>query len=156
MFGGAPNLASPFLGAIGGGSMAGAGAGADPFSGLVMGAGGMPMGFSGAPTLPIPAFAKGGMASGPSGGYPAMLHGTEAVVPLPGGRSLPVELLHDSGGGMGGGLSIGAIHVDARGTSVEGDTEAARRLGKFVGESFRGLLLKEMRPGGELDRLSKR
>ena len=41
-------------------------------------------------------FSQGGIASGPSSGYPAMLHGTEAIVPLPNGRSIPVEM---SGGG---------------------------------------------------------
>ena len=37
-------------------------------------------------------FANGGISSGPLGGYQAMLHGTEAVVPLPNGRSIPVEI----------------------------------------------------------------
>ena len=37
-------------------------------------------------------FAKGGVAEGPKTGFPAMLHGTEAVVPLPDGKSLPVNL----------------------------------------------------------------
>lgn len=37
-------------------------------------------------------FQYGGIASGPKSGYTAMLHGTEAVVPLPGGRSIPVEM----------------------------------------------------------------
>ena len=37
-------------------------------------------------------FAKGGIASGPKTGYSAMLHGTEAVVPLPDGKSIPVEV----------------------------------------------------------------
>ena len=35
--------------------------------------------------------ATGGIVSGPKGGYNAMLHGTEAVVPLPDGRSIPVQ-----------------------------------------------------------------
>ena len=35
--------------------------------------------------------ANGGVLSGPKSGYGAMLHGTEAVVPLPNGRSIPVE-----------------------------------------------------------------
>jgi muramidase (phage lysozyme) len=35
-------------------------------------------------------FANGGIASGPTSGYQAMLHGTEAVVPLEDGRSIPV------------------------------------------------------------------
>jgi hypothetical protein len=34
----------------------------------------------------------GGIASGPRSGYTAMLHGTEAIVPLPNGRSIPVEM----------------------------------------------------------------
>ena len=37
-------------------------------------------------------FAVGGVTSGPRSGYAAMLHGTEAVVPLPNGREIPVEL----------------------------------------------------------------
>jgi hypothetical protein len=35
-------------------------------------------------------FRFGGIASGPSSGYQAMLHGTEAIVPLSDGRSIPV------------------------------------------------------------------
>jgi hypothetical protein len=34
----------------------------------------------------------GGVLSGPMSGYPAQLHGPEAVVPLPDGRTIPVEL----------------------------------------------------------------
>ena len=37
-------------------------------------------------------FARGGIAKGPDTGFAAMLHGTEAVVPLPDGKSLPVNL----------------------------------------------------------------
>lgn len=36
--------------------------------------------------------ATGGIASGPNSGYPMELHGTEAVVPLPDGNSIPVSL----------------------------------------------------------------
>ena len=36
-------------------------------------------------------YASGGIASGPRSGYSATLHGTEAVVPLPDGKSIPVE-----------------------------------------------------------------
>lgn len=37
-------------------------------------------------------FARGGIASGPKQGFPAMLHGTEAVVPLPDGKTIPVDI----------------------------------------------------------------
>lgn len=38
----------------------------------------------------------GGIASGPTSGYAATLHGTEAVVPLPDNRSIPVSLKSDN------------------------------------------------------------
>lgn len=37
-------------------------------------------------------YAEGGVAQGPVSGYSATLHGTEAVVPLPDNRSIPVNL----------------------------------------------------------------
>lgn len=39
--------------------------------------------------------ADGGVFSGPKEGYPAVLHGDEAVVPLPDGKSIPVDLGDD-------------------------------------------------------------
>jgi hypothetical protein len=36
--------------------------------------------------------AKGGISTGPVSGYSEILHGTEAVVPLPDGRSIPVSM----------------------------------------------------------------
>lgn len=38
------------------------------------------------------ASATGNILKGPTTGYPALLHGTEAVVPLPDGRAIPVDL----------------------------------------------------------------
>jgi hypothetical protein len=37
-------------------------------------------------------YADGGIAEGPNSGYPATLHGTEAVVPLSDNRSIPVSM----------------------------------------------------------------
>lgn len=42
-------------------------------------------------------FRNGGIVSGPESGYKATLHGTEAVVPLPDNRSIPVEMSGTSG-----------------------------------------------------------
>ena len=36
--------------------------------------------------------ANGGVFAGPRSGYAAMLHGTEAVVPLPDGKTIPVQM----------------------------------------------------------------
>lgn len=43
----------------------------------------------------MPAFADGGIASGSKSGFTALLHGTEAVVPLPNGNSIPVDFNAD-------------------------------------------------------------
>jgi hypothetical protein len=40
----------------------------------------------------VPQYAYGGIAQGPKSGYQATLHGSEAVVPLPDGRTIPVEM----------------------------------------------------------------
>jgi hypothetical protein len=53
--------------------------------------------FSDDPNMNVPGFASGGIVSGPKSGFPAMLHGTEAIIPLGSGRvtkeSLPETLL---------------------------------------------------------------
>jgi len=61
-------------------------------------------------------------------GYPAMLHGTEAIVPLSGGRSIPVELK----GGGGGGNSFN-ITVNAGGITDRSDKRTlAREIGNMI------------------------
>jgi len=40
----------------------------------------------------LPQARSGGILAGPSSGYTATLHGTEAVVPLPNGKTIPVEM----------------------------------------------------------------
>ena len=42
--------------------------------------------------LDTPGSAKGGVLTGPTSGYAEVLHGTEAVVPLPDSRSIPVSI----------------------------------------------------------------
>lgn len=64
-----------------------------------------------APGAAPPKFDEGGLAFGPESGYPAELHGTEAVVPLPDGKSIPVQI---AGGGAssGGGPVIIQLNLD--------------------------------------------
>lgn len=52
-----------------------------------------------------PGFATGGIASGSEGGYPVTLHGTEAVVPLPDGKNIPVQI-------QGGGEKMVTINMN--------------------------------------------
>ena len=76
----------------------------------------------------LPKFASGGVASGPAAGYPVMLHGTEAVVPLSGGRSIPVEMT-----GGGGGSQTFNITINPSGITDRTDKrEMARQMGNMI------------------------
>ena len=71
--------------------------------------------------------------------------GPEAIMPLrrgPGGR-LGVE---SSGGGIG---DIN-VSVDASGSSVEGNGDQSRELGRLIGASIQAELVRQKRPGGLL------
>jgi hypothetical protein len=63
------------------------------------------------PNEAYPGKAKGGISTGPTSGFWEKLHGTEAVIPLPDGKTIPVSLdvkpgaAKETGGGMGGGLA---------------------------------------------------
>lgn len=92
-------------------------------------------------------FAGGGIASGPTSGYMATLHGTEAVVPLGNDRSIPVEL-KGAGGGNVVNVSVnvaadGQSSVNTQGGNMEG-------LGKVIGQAVQQELMRQKRPGGML------
>ncbi len=129
----------------------------DIFGGLGPGAGLVGAGIKGLGSafnvtdFPLAQFAAGGVSHGPKSGYAAMLHGTEAIVPLPNGRSLPVQLQGGAaGGGWGGGSITIPISVDATGTAVAGNNEKGSRLGEMVGQAVKEMLIREKRPGGIL------
>ncbi len=76
--------------------------------------------------------AKGGVVTGPKSGYPAELHGTEAVVPLPDGRTIPVTI--QNAGALGGGETTININV----SGANGDArQIARMVGDEVGRLFK-------------------
>ena len=91
-------------------------------------------------------FGTGGVSTGPDSGYPATLHGTEAVVPLPNGRSIPVEM---SGGAGGNNISVN-VNMTTGETSSEGSGEEAYALGRAISAAVQTELEKQQRPGGAL------
>ncbi len=77
-------------------------------------------------------FSMGGIATGPASGYPAMLHGTEAVVPLPDGKSIPVTMQGMDGAGGGENITVN-ISVSGGGNAQE----VARAVSQEVQRVFR-------------------
>ena len=100
-------------------------------------------------------YAGGGVARGPMSGYPAVLHGNEAVVPLPNGKDIPVTFPHNRGTALGGGTNnVGVtINMNSEGdadTDVESDEEEMERLGLQLAELIQQKLIDEKRAGGIL------
>ena len=96
----------------------------------------------------IPKLATGGVAKGATKGFPAILHGTEAVVPLPNGRSIPVEMKNS-----GGGTNNIVVNVSSEGqTTTEGSSGGDMEgLGKAIAHAVQQELHTQKRSGGILN-----
>ena len=101
-------------------------------------------------------YSDGGIASGPKAGYPAILHGDEAVVPLPDGKKIPVDLNIPNRGQMAESSQQNNVTVNL---SIEGgrtqrsegaDSEEARQLGVAITAAVQKELINQKRPGGIL------
>lgn len=117
-------------------------------------------GKSAAAAVPAPAgryggimkgYAAGGIARGRNAGYPAILHGTEAVVPLPSGGKIPVEMTK---GGSGDTNNVSVNVTMASDGSAKTDSQADGKrggdLGKAISQAVQDELHKQKRPGGIL------
>tara|TARA_B100001029_G_scaffold174879_1_gene175540 strand:- start:12851 stop:16141 length:3291 start_codon:yes stop_codon:yes gene_type:complete len=98
-------------------------------------------------------YRRGGIARGRDAGYPAMLHGTEAVIPLGQNKHIPVEM--KGGGGMGtqNNVSIN-VNIDKNGNSDEtstSDSTQGETLGKAVSRAVQEELQYQKRSGGILN-----
>ena len=93
-------------------------------------------------------FQTGGISTGPETGYPALLHGTEAVVPLPDGRSIPVQMQ----GGTGNVINLYATaHVDARGATESDANDIANKTSQVLIGTIDQRLQYHLRPNGLLN-----
>lgn len=98
----------------------------------------------------VPGYSSGGVARGSKAGYPAILHGTEAVVPLPNNRSIPVEL--KGAGGQQNNVTVN-VSVDGNGNAQQ-NTQASGKQGADLGNAIASAVQKELlnqkRAGGIL------
>ena len=95
--------------------------------------------------MPLKTYARGGIANSPQLAMFGEGSKPEAYVPLPDGRRIPVAMQ----GGGGGGTSV-VVNVDAKGTSVQGNSGQGEQLGRAIAQAVQQELIKQKRPGGLL------
>tara|TARA_R100001443_G_scaffold33437_2_gene47355 strand:- start:9464 stop:11086 length:1623 start_codon:yes stop_codon:yes gene_type:complete len=95
-------------------------------------------------------YAKGGVINSPHFKY--MANGGIAVAGEKGSEAiLPLKRRNGILGVEGGGSNTSVVvNVDAQGTSVQGEEEEGRMLGKLIASSVQSILVQEKRPGGLL------
>jgi hypothetical protein len=93
-------------------------------------------------------YSHGGIADGPNSGYGAILHGREAVVPLPNGRAIPVDIA--GGGKMNTNNTNITVNIDETGATGTVDSEGGAELGIAIQGVVQAELERQMRPGGIL------
>ena len=94
------------------------------------------------------AFANGGMVTGPTLGLVGEGRYNEAIIPLPDGKSVPVQL---SGGAGGNAAPINTnIVVNVKNGQAESQTSGSQgnQLARELEGAVRQVILKESRPGG--------
>ncbi|MGA1295913.1 MAG: hypothetical protein ACO3X1_11405 [Burkholderiaceae bacterium] len=95
--------------------------------------------------MPVRAFATGGIVKGPTMGLVGEGRYNEAVVPLPDGKSIPVQLGNGAGSNVSTNIVVNVNNGQAQSqTTGQGGQALARELEGAV----RQVILKESRPGG--------
>jgi len=97
-------------------------------------------------------YSQGGIARGRDAGYPAILHGTEAVVPLPNGNKIPVEMVNGSGA-QNNNVTVN-VAIDGNGnasSNTQQDSAQAGNLGNIIAKAVQQELQNQKRSGGILN-----
>ena len=92
-------------------------------------------------------FSDGGVSNGPKSGYGAVLHGKEAVVPLPNNRSIPVEMKGKNNGPVNTTINVNMADGSSNTTS---DAEMGRAFAETINMAVLEEIGKQQRPGGLL------
>ena len=95
----------------------------------------------------VKGYSTGGVARGPDSGYPALLHGSEAVVPLPDGKTIPVDL---KGGTTQNNITVN-VTSDGRSTTQGSGEMDSQKLGKAIAAAVQSELHNQKRSGGILN-----
>ena len=95
----------------------------------------------------VPSYSSGGVASGSTSGYPAILHGTEAVVPLPNGRSIPVEMM--GGSSQQNNVTVN-VAIDNQGNATTDTSQQGPNIGNIIAQAVQKELQNQKRAGGIL------
>jgi hypothetical protein len=99
---------------------------------------------------PPKGYSTGGIASGSTSGYPAVLHGTEAVVPLPNGNSIPVEMKGAGSGTTNNNITVN-VASDGQTTTQGGKGMDMDKMGAAVAAAVQKELQNQKRSGGILN-----
>jgi methylphosphotriester-DNA--protein-cysteine methyltransferase len=95
-------------------------------------------------------YRSGGVADGPEAGYPATLHGTEAVVPLGNDREIPVKMLEGNSGTNN--VTVNVTMSDGGATQdVKTEGEKAKAFGVSISAAVQQEIVKQQRTGGLLN-----
>jgi phage-related minor tail protein len=94
------------------------------------------------------AFANGGVVSGPTMGLVGEGRYNEAIVPLPDGKSIPVQLA----GGDGGNQIISNITVNVNNGQAQSNATGSNssEMGRKIEGAVKQVIVGELRPGGLL------
>ena len=141
------NLLKTALGGLFGGGQMPSGVQMGDGGGTVMSGVGTKFGTLG-PNFGIPQLATGGIVTKPTTALIGEGGMNEAVVPLPNGRSIPVDFGKNAGGGVTTNITV---NVDQGGnTSTQTDGEQANKLATAIDGAVKRVIMDERRVGGLL------
>ena len=94
----------------------------------------------------VPGFANGGIVKGPTMAMVAEGRFNEAVVPLPNGKAIPVDMGKGGGGNVNSSVVVNISNSGGSESSTKGSQ--GNQLAKGIEGAVKDVIMREMRPGG--------